>query len=90
VVLQACFSDLYSSVCKQFQNGAGCVMSGQIIFLAISLIFFRIDELYCVFHVVLYSGITLYELTYFCWCNNNERTNQVELSLLIRSPRQDR
>jgi hypothetical protein len=55
------------------------VMSGQIIFLAISLNFHRIE---LCFHVVLYSGLTLYELTYFCWCNNNERTNQAELRLL--------
>jgi hypothetical protein len=38
VILQVCFSDLYI---VQFQNG-GCVMSGQIIFLAISLNFHRI------------------------------------------------
>jgi hypothetical protein len=64
VILQVCFSELYSSVYNQFQDG-GCVSlrdEWQIIFLAISLNFHRI--VVC-FHVVLYCGFTLYELTYF-------------------------
>ena len=40
VILQVCFSETVTYI-VQFQNG-GCVMSGQIIFLAISLNFHRI------------------------------------------------
>jgi hypothetical protein len=64
----------------QFQNG-GCVMSGQVIISGNFAKFSPNCTVY-VFHVVLYSGLTLYDLMYFCWCNNNERTNQVELRLL--------
>jgi hypothetical protein len=60
VILQVCFSDLYSSVSKwRLREEWANNISG-------NFAKFSPNCTYCVFHVVLYSGLTLYELMYFC------------------------
>ena len=83
VILQVCFSELYSSVYNQFQDG-GCVsLRAWWVANNISGNFAKFSPNCSVFSCCVVLWIYSLWINVFCWCNNNERTNQVELLRLF-------